>query len=87
MGAKSASYRSLGIDVELYSGNVTFVARITRHKMSSDKVSELSTEFSYKFEFVFRMMRSFEMCSNQGCHLFRFLLKVSAFLLFFRFFA
>ena len=49
MGAKSASYGSPGIDVELYSGNVTFAAGMARHKISSDEVSALSTEFNDKF--------------------------------------
>ena len=61
---KSASYGSLGIDVELYSGNVTFIAGMTRHKMSSNEVSALITEFNDKFEFVLSMMGSFEICSN-----------------------
>ena len=64
MGAKIASYGSLSIDVELDSAIVTLVAGMTRHKMSSDEVSTLNTEFNDKFEFVFRMMRFFKMSSN-----------------------
>ena len=32
--AKSTSYGSLGIDIEFYIGNVTFIDEMTRHKIS-----------------------------------------------------